>query len=133
VPDEVTPGELDRRLRDHETRTDRVHGELDSRITGVARDMVPLAVYQTAERARDAQLRRIEQEHAATASRLQREIEQSVQHVVENMIKPLEVRQTATEQRPSMTTGRWAAVILAVAAVLTLVVTVYGTLRGAGK
>jgi cobalamin biosynthesis Mg chelatase CobN len=124
---------LDRRLRDHEQRTDRVHGELDSRITGVARDMVPLAVYQTAERARDAQLRRIEQEQAATASRLQREIEQSVQHVVDNMIKPLEVRQTATEQRPSMTAGRWAAVILAVAAVLTLVVTVYGTLKGAGK
>lgn len=53
MADEVTPGELDRRLRDHEVRTDRVHAEQDNRIARVAAESLPLDVYQADQRARD--------------------------------------------------------------------------------
>jgi hypothetical protein len=111
VADEVTPGELDRRLRDHEARTDRVHAELDNRIAENARAMVPLAVYQTAERARDAEIARIEQERSAAERRTGD-------------------RLTALEARPGMTAARWLGVITVALAFVALLVEAYGTLRG---
>ena len=60
MADEPTPGELYRRQVDHEQRTDRIHGELDDRITRVAAESVPLGTWQQAERARDQQMLRLE-------------------------------------------------------------------------
>lgn len=110
MPDEPTPGEVYRRLQDHEQRTAMEHRALEEQITAARRESVPIGEYRSDQRARDRELQN-----------------------QERRVGSLEKRHDALEQRPAMTVGRWAAVILAVAAVLTLVVTVYGTLKGAGK
>lgn len=106
----VSTGELDRRLESHERRTDRIHGELDQRITNVAKDMVPLLAYQQAERARDAELQRVAREH-----------DEDLTELKEDVIKPLAARVEKLEKRPGVAWG-W------VVAGGTLLVTVLGVL-----
>lgn len=108
MADEPTAGELYRSMRDHVQRSDVKHAALDERISRLEASTVPLGEYRADQRARD------------------REVQ-----TLERRMEGLEHRHEALEQRPAMTVGRWAAVILAVAAVLTLVVTAYGTLKGA--
>lgn len=101
MTDDVSPGEVYRRLVDHERRTDSVHSSLDNRITGVARDMVPLALYQQAERDRDRE------------------------------VQGLTDRVEKLEERPALSFGRWLGILTIVIAVLALAVQAYGTLKGA--
>lgn len=101
MPDDVSAGETYRRLRDHETRTDRIHEAMDSRITSVARDCVPLALYQQGERDRDDDM------------------------------KALSDRVAKIEERPAMTWTRWAGVLTIAVAFLGLAIQAYSTLKGA--
>lgn len=101
MADEPTPGELFRRQRDHEQRTDRIHAELDNRITQVAKDCVPLVAYQADQRARDRELTDLRDE-----------------------VK--EIR-----ERPGLTVGRIVAIATVVIALAALLVQAYGTLKGA--
>jgi len=101
VPDDVSAGETYRRLRDHEARTQREHEALDTRITNLARDTVPLQLYQQGERARDDDM------------------------------SALSTRVTKVEDRPAMTWTRWAAVVTIALAFLGLAVQAYSTLKGA--
>lgn len=101
-------GEVWRRLRDHEQRSDAKHTALDERISKLDAESVPIGEYRADQRARDREVQNLERR-----------------------MEGLEHRHEALEQRPAMTVGRWAAVALAVAAVLTLVITAYGTLKGA--
>lgn len=110
MPDDVTAGELDRRLEAHERRTDRIHGEQDARITNLAKDTVPLLAYQQAERARDAELQRMNREH-----------DEDLAELKDNLIKPLVGRVERLEKRPGLAWG-W------VVAAGTLIVTVLGVL-----
>lgn len=123
MPNEVTPGELDRRLRDHEARTDRIHGEQDSRITQVAAQLVPLAVWQQAERARDAEVQRLEHEHVAEAQRLEREHQRDIA-ALRDEIKDL-------RGRGWLTTGRVVVIATALIALAALLIQAWGTLKGA--
>lgn len=116
----VGPDELDRRLRDHEARTDRIHAELDNRITQLARDTVPLVVWQQAERTRDLETGRLEREHDEDVKRLR-----------DDVITPLAARVTTLEGRPSMTFGRWVGVLTVVAAFLAVVVAAWSAAKGA--
>lgn len=120
MADDVSSGEVYRRLLDHEQRTDRTHAALDGRITDVARDMVPLTLYQQAERDRDRELQRLETEH-----------DQDLTSLRDNVIKPLADRVTVLEQRPAMTLGRWLGIATVVIALVALLVQAYGTLKGA--
>lgn len=90
----VSTGELDRRLGAHETRTDRIHGELDSRITNLAKDVVPLGEWQRAERARDAELARMAREH-----------DEDLVELRDDVIKPLAERIGKLERRPGVAWG----------------------------
>jgi hypothetical protein len=101
VPDDVSVGETYRRLKDHETRTDRIHEAIESRITNVARDCVPLALYQQGEKDRDDDM------------------------------KAISDRVAKIEDRPAMTWGRWVAVLSVAAAFLGLAVQAYSTMKGA--
>lgn len=101
MTDDVSPGEVYRRLVDHEQRTDRTHAALDSRITDVAKDMVPVRMWQQAEQDRDREVQGI-------SGRLDK-----------------------LEERPAMTFGRWLGVLTIVIAVLALAVQAYGTMQGA--
>jgi hypothetical protein len=112
VADDVSPGELDRRLAAHEARTDRVHAELDNRIASLAKDMVPLQLYQRGERDRDREIQHLGQEHDTDMAQVRGDIKE-------------------LRERPAMTVGRWMAVLSVVAAFLTLGVMAYGTLQGA--
>lgn len=112
MPDDVSPGEVYRRLLDHEARTDRVHSALDSRVTNLARDTVPLALYQQGERDRDKEIQRLEDEHDADIRQVRGELKE-------------------LRERPQMTMGRWAVVGTAVIALMALLIQAYGTLKGA--
>lgn len=101
MDDGVSPGEVYRRLMDHEQRTDRVHAALDSRITDVAKDMVPVRMWQQAEQDRDRE------------------------------IQGLAARVDKLEERPGMTLGRWLGILTVAAAFLALAVQAYGTIQGA--
>lgn len=101
MADDVSPGEVYRRLVDHEQRTDRVHAALDSRITDVAKDTVPLALYQQGELDRD----------------------RAVQALTERVAK--------LEERPALSFGRWLGIIGVAVAFLALAVQAYGTWKGA--
>ena len=101
MADDVSPGEVYRRLQDHETRTTREHTAMDGRITDLARETVPLRLYQQGERDRDGDM------------------------------KTLADRLTKLEERPAMTLTRWLGVLTVAAAFLALAVQAYGTLKGA--
>lgn len=101
MADDVTAGELDRRLEAHERRTDRIHGEIDSRITNLAKDTVPLLVYQQGELDRD----------------------RAVQALTDRVAK--------LEERPTLSFGRWIGIIGVAVAFLALAVQAYGTWKGA--
>lgn len=116
----VSSGEVYRRLADHERRTDAVHAALDSRITDVAKDMVPLTLYQQGERDRDREMQRLEAEH-----------DQDLLSLRDNVIKPLADRVRVLEDRPAMTLGRWLGIATAAIALVALLVQAYGTLKGA--
>ena len=112
MPDDVSSGELYRRQRDHEQRTDRIHADLDNRITSLAKDTVPLALYQQGERDRDKEIQRLEDEHDVDIRQVRGELKE-------------------LRERPQMTMGRWVAVGTALIALLALLVQAYGTLKGA--
>ena len=114
MADEVSPGEAYRRLLDHEARTDRVHAALDARITDLAKDLVPLALYQQGERDRDKELQRLDAEHAEDIRQVRGEIKE-------------------LRERPQMTLGRWVAVITVVVTFLGVMIEAYAALKGAGK
>jgi len=124
VPDDVTLGELHRRLQDHEQRTDRIHGEQDSRIARVAAESVPLDVYQADQRA-----------VAELARRLERDRVEDVRKLREDVIKPLVERTTALETvnatRPTMSFGKWMQALGVVMAFLTVVIAAWVATKGA--
>lgn len=101
MPDDVSAGETYRRLRDHETRTQREHEAIDTRITHLARDTVPLQLYQDRERDRDGDM------------------------------NALTDRVARIEDRPAMTLTRWLGVLTVAAAFLAIAVQAYATLKGA--
>lgn len=121
MPDDVSTGELDRRLRDHEARTDRIHGEQDTRIARVAAESVQLDLWQQAERARDAEAQRLKQEHADDMTRLK-----------EDFIRPLRTDVDALKASRRMTFGRWVALATVVTGFLTVVVAAWAVTKGAG-
>lgn len=110
MADDVSTGELDRRLDAHERHTDRIHDELASRITDVAKDMVPLSLFQQSERARDQEMQRVAREH-----------DEDLAELKDNVIKPLVGRVEKLEKRPGVAWG-W------VVAGGTLLITVLGVL-----
>ncbi|MHA6764669.1 hypothetical protein [Streptacidiphilus sp. PAMC 29251] len=125
MPDDVTPGELGRRLEAHEMRTSAEHRALDERITQLSRVAVPLDVYQADQRA-----------VAELARRLERDRVDDVRKLREDVIKPAVDRITALETanatRPGMTFGRWMTVLSVVAAFLAVVVAAWTATKGAG-
>lgn len=123
MADDVTAGELDRRLGAHEQRTDRIHGELDQRITNLAKDTVPLDLYNRGERDRDRELQRLETEHDEGMDTLRREHAADIRQVREE-IKEL-------RDRPAMTLGKWLGVLTVTVAFLALMVQAWGTWKGA--
>lgn len=125
MADDVSPGEVYRRFLDHERRTDGVHAELGARITAVARDMVPLDLYQKGERDRDREMARLEAEHDEAVEQLRREHAEDIR-TVRGELKEL-------RERPQMTLGRWVAVLTVVAAFLGVLVETWAALKGAGK
>ena len=70
---DVSPEVVARQLESHERRTDAIHQELGQRITQVARDMVPLAVWQQAQQTWSDTVKRMEREHDAEIQRVERE------------------------------------------------------------
>lgn len=113
MADEVSPGEVYRRLLDHEARTDRVHAALDSRLADMAKDMVPLTLYQQGERDRDREIQRLDEEHDENFRQVRSEIKE-------------------LRERPQMTVTRWVGVATAAIMLVALLVQAYGTLKGAG-
>lgn len=114
VADDVSPGEVYRRFLDHERRTDAAHAALDGRITDLAKDTVPLSLYQQGERDRDKEIARLDAEHAEDIRQVRGELKE-------------------LRERPAMTLGRWVAVITVVAAVLGVMIEAYAALKGAGS
>jgi hypothetical protein len=120
VPDEPTTGEVYRRLQDHETRTALEHRAIEERITRVASESVPLSVWQQAERARDADMQRMERERV-----------QAIEAVKEDVIQPLRERVGTLEKLRGMSFGRWVGALGVVAAFLAVVVTAWAATKGA--
>jgi transketolase len=120
---DVSQSEIARQLEAHERRTDAIHAELGSRITQVARDGVPLVVWQQAQQSWQETIARIEREHDQELQRLEREHARDVQALRQ------EIREL--RDRPQLTAGRAAVIGTALIALLALIVQAYGTLRGA--
>jgi chromosome segregation ATPase len=126
VADDVSSGEVFRRLKDHEERTERVHAALDGRITEVARDMVPLSLYQQTQRDQERELQRLESEHDEAVQDLRKEHQADIS-AVRGEVADL---RRETRERPQMTLSRWLGVLGVVAAYLTLAVMAWQTMRG---
>ena len=122
MPDDITLGEVHRNLREHVQQSTEQHRATDSRITEVATQSVTVAVWQQAERARDAEVQRLAHEHAAEAQRLQLEHARDIA-AVRDEIKVI-------RERGWLTTGRFVMIFLAVIALATLLVTAWPILRG---
>lgn len=75
-----------------------------------------------AERAWDAEVKRLEREHQADMARMQREHERDIAAVREEI--------KVIRDRPWLTTGRFVTIFLAVIALATLLITAYPILRG---
>lgn len=112
MPNGITPEELDRWRRDYEARTDRIHGEQDSRIARVAADSVRVDVWQQAERAHVTEAQRLEREHARDIAAVREEIKE-------------------LRGRGWLTTGRFVMIFLAFIALATLLLTAWTSLKGA--
>lgn len=122
MADDPTANEVAWRLQNHEQRTDRIHGEMDTRIANLARDTVSTTAFAEAQRVRDVEAQRLEREHNEDLRKLRTDV-----------IGPLRERVAALEKRPGLTVGRIAVIATAVIALGALLVQAYGTLRGAGK
>lgn len=122
MADEVTLGEVRRGFLEHRQTSADQHRALDERITGVAATSVTVAVWQQAERARDAEVQRLAHEHQAEAQRLQQEHARDIA-AVRDEIKVI-------RERPWLTTGRFVVIFGAVLALATLLVTAWPILRG---
>lgn len=120
MADDVTAGELDRRLEAHERRTDRIHGEQDARITNLAKDTVPLLAYQQAERARDQEMARVQREH-----------DEDLTELKDNVIKPLASRVEKLEKRPGVAWGWVVAGGTLLVAVLGVLIQAWAAAKGA--
>lgn len=120
MADDPTSAEIGRRLDAHELRTDRVHAELEAHINRVAAEMVPLAVYQADQRAL-AQLQ----------AQAQREHDDDLRQLREDVIKPLAERVSVLERLRTMGFGRWVGVLGVVAAFASVIVTAWATSKGA--
>lgn len=104
MPDDISIGEVYRRLQDHEQRTALEHRALDDRITRTAADAVQADVHDRIERERDREL-----------GKLDRRVE-----VVER--RPV----------PSMTFGKWMALVTVATGILTVIVAAWAVTKGAG-
>ena len=93
---------------------------MDERITGVAAQMVPMGVWQQAERARDAEIARLERERV-----------QAIEALKEDVIKPLRGRVITLEKLRGMNFSRWLGILAVVAAFAGVIVTAYATSKGA--
>lgn len=140
MADDPTTGEVYRRLQDHEQRSDRQHSDLDQRITRMAAESVPLDVWHQAERARDAEMSRMRQDHEADMVRGHQEHDADLARFRQDVTRPLGRRLEAVEKRlevvekrpgPTMTFSRWMAVITAVITALGVVVAAYAASKGA--
>jgi hypothetical protein len=120
VADDPTSAEIGRRLDAHEFRTDRIHAELEAHINRVAAEMVPLNVYQADQRAL-AQLQ----------AQAQREHDDDLRQLREDVIRPLSERVGLLEKAKSMSFGRWVGVLGVVAAFAGVIVTAWATSKGA--
>lgn len=113
MADEISLGEVYRKLLDYEHRVDRIHAALDSRLTDLAKDTVPLTLYQQGERDRDKEIQGLKE---------------SIRQVRDDHAGELrELR-----ERPQMTLGRWLAVGSVVVAILGVMIEAYAALKGAG-
>lgn len=110
MADDISTGELNRRLDAHEERAERAHKEQGDRITDLAAHTVPLGEWQRAERARDQEMTRMARDH-----------DEDMTELKDNVIKPLVGRVEKLEKRPGVAWG-W------VVAGGTLLVTVLGVL-----
>ncbi len=97
---DITPGELDRRMRDHEHRMNNEHQVIHARIARVAAESVQVDVHERIEKQRDKEL-------ADLAKRLER-----------------------LETRPSIAWGRLVTSVTAVVAVMGLLIQAYSTVKG---
>lgn len=100
MSDDITPGELDRRMRDHEQRTVIEHKTIHDRIGRISTESVQLDVHAQVEKDRDRE------------------------------IKALEQRVRALETKPGITWGRAMAGVTVVIAILALMIQAYSTVRG---
>jgi hypothetical protein len=127
---DVSPEEVARQLESHERRTDAIHQELGARITQVARDTVPLAVYQQAQQTWSDTVKRLEREHDADVQRLERERVEDLRKLREDVIKPMQDELREVKEKPALTLGRMLAIGTAVIAFAALMVQAWGTLKG---
>jgi len=122
VADDPLPAEIGRRLDAHELRTDRIHADLEAHIRTVAAECVPLAVYQADQRAL-AQLQ----------AQAQRDHDDDLRQLREDVIRPLGDRIGVVERAKSMTVTRWIGVLGVVAAFAGVIVTAWATSKGAAS
>lgn len=101
MPDDVSPDWVLRSLEAHERRTEREHTAMETRLTELARDTVPLQRYM------DREQDRVDDMTALTS------------------------RVAKLEERPAMTLTRWLGVLTVAAAFLAIGLQAYGTLKGA--
>lgn len=120
MADEVSAAELGRRQDAHELRTDRIHAELEAHINRVAAEMVPLNVYQADQRAL-----------AQQQAQAQRDHDDDLRQLREDVIKPLTERVSVLERLRTMGFGRWVGVLGVVAAFASVIVTAWATSKGA--
>lgn len=123
MADDVSTGELNRRLDAHEKRSERAHEVLGDRITDLASHTVPLGEFQAAERSRAETALRLEREHDEDIHAVRSEIKEQIRQVRE------EIKES--RERSNMTWGRWLGVLTVVAAFLAVFVTAWGSMRGA--
>jgi hypothetical protein len=123
LPDDFTLGEVQRGLQAHRQESAEQHRVLDERITNLASRTVTEAVYQLDKAATVEMARRLERDRVDDVQRLEREHARDMAIVAEQ-IKELRAK-------PWLTTGRIIVIAMAVIALATLLVTAWGTWKGA--
>lgn len=131
MADDPTSAEIGRRLDAHELRTDRIHADLEAHINRVASEMVPLAVYQADQRARDQQQQAAQRDHDADIALLRTEQAEGFRRLREDVISPLGTRVGILERAKSMSFARWVGALGVVAAFAGVIVTAWATSKGA--